>query len=217
MFKKRRPYKRYFLVLIFIVFMASVWLLDMQIRKTLYKMAEVRAVQMATEAINNAVRTEIAREGMLYGDLVDVHKDSGGKIVLIQANTARINKISSETTLAVQSALIRLGEERLYIPIGQITGIAFLSNTGPRFRVEVVPMGTVRVSIDDRFEQAGINQTRHSIYLNFDTDVTIVIPLKSGRASVATQVPVAESIIIGDVPSTFVSLPDGLFGKGITR
>lgn len=200
-----------------VFFLVSLWVLDMQIRKTLYEMAEVRAVQAATEVINNAVRVEVAGEGMLYEDLIIVHKDSAGKIVLMQADTAKINKIASDTTIAVHSAILRLGEESLYIPLGQITGLYLLANRGPKIRVEIVPIGTVRVNVDDRFEQSGINQTRHSIYLVFDTDIRVVVPLKSGRASVVTQVPVAESIIVGDVPSTFVSLGDGFIDKSINR
>lgn len=217
MFKRRRPFKKVILIIIVVIFLAAIWSMEMEIRKTLYEMAEVRAVQMATEAINNAVRAKVAEEGRLYEDLIIVHKDSAGKIVLMQADTAIINKIASETTIAVQSAILRLGEESLYIPSGQITGIYFLANRGPKMRVEIVPVGTVRVNVDDRFEQSGINQTRHSIYLVFDTDIRVVVPLKSGRASVVTQVPVAESIIVGDVPSTFVSLTDGFIEKSINR
>lgn len=203
--------------MITVIFFVALCSMDMQIRKTLYEMAEVRAVQMATEAINNAVRAKVAEEGMLYEDLIIVHKDSAGKIVLMQADTAIINKIASDTTIAVQSAILRLGEESLYIPFGQITGLYLLANLGPKIRVEIVPVGTVRVNVDDRFEQSGINQTRHSIYLVFDTDIRVVVPLKSGRASVVTQVPVAESIIVGDVPSTFVSLTDGFIEKSINK
>lgn len=217
MFKRRRPFKKAIIIIVAVFFLVSLWVLDMQVRKTLYEMAEVRAVQTATEVINNSVRVEVAGEGMLYEDLIIVHKDSAGKIVLMQADTAKINKIASDTTIAVQSAILRLGEESLYIPLGQITGLYLLANRGPRIRVEIVPIGTVRVNVDDRFEQSGINQTRHSIYLVFDTDIRVVVPLKSGRASVVTQVPVAESIIVGDVPSTFVSLGDGFIEKSINR
>jgi sporulation protein YunB len=193
----------------------SLWAMDLRVRKTLYEMAEVRAVQMATEAINNAVREKVAEEGMFYDDLIVVHKDNDGKIVLMQANTAKINKMASDTTIAVQSAILRLGEESLYIPAGQITGLYFFANWGPKIRIEIVPVGTVRMNVDDRFQQSGINQTRHSIYLVFNTDIEVVVPLKSGQASVATQVPVAESIIVGDVPSTFVSLTDGFLEKSM--
>ena len=196
MLRRRKPYGKILLLFLAAAFITFIVLLNEIVRQTVYEMAEHNAV---------------------YQFLVKIHKDSGGRIVLVEANTLVLNKIASETTLAAQSALIRMREEELYIPLGQITGIYFLSNLGPLIKVDVVPLGTVRVDLEDRFEQAGINQTRHAIYLNFDTDVRIVVPLKSGRASVATQVPLAESIIVGDVPSTFVSLPEGLLGSGIKR
>lgn len=69
----------------------------------------------------------------------------------------------------------------------------------------------------DKFEAAGINQTRHSIYLTFDTELRIVIPAKSGETQVSAKVPVVESIIVGDVPSTFVNVNGGLLGRGLFK
>jgi sporulation protein YunB len=217
MFKRRRPLKKLLLMVLAAMLIFSVWTFNKTVRLTLYEMAEVRVIQMATESINNAVRAKVAEQDMRYQDIIEIHKDSRGKIVLMQANAMQINKIATETTLAVQAALVRLQEHAFYIPLGQITGIDILSNLGPGIKVGVIPMGTVRVDVEDRFDQAGINQTRHSIYLNYVTDVRIVVPLRSGQASVSTRVPVMESIIVGEVPSTFVSLPDGLFGAGINR
>lgn len=217
MFRRRRPYKEFFVLLLAVGLILLLLEVNTTIRSTVYEMAEVRAVQMATEAINNAVRSKIAEQDASYQDLVEIHKDSMGKIVLMQSNTVRLNKIASETTLAAQAALTRLQEETMLIPLGQVTGIDFLSNLGPRIKVDFVPMGTIRVEVKDSFEQAGINQTRHYIYLNYNTEVRVVVPLKSGRANVATQVPVAESIIIGEVPSTYVSLTDEFYRSGINK
>ncbi len=217
MIGRGRLYKRVILLLAAVGLFFLLTAVNVTVMQTVYEMAEVRAVQKATEAINNAVRIKMAEHDGHYRDFVDVHKDNEGKIVLMQANTVKLNRVAAETTLAAQSALIRMQEDTLLIPIGQVTGIYFLSNLGPRIRVELVPLGTVRVEVRDRFDQAGINQTRHSIYLKYNTDVRVVVPLRSGRASVATQVPVAENIIIGEVPSTFVSFSEGFFRPGINR
>ena len=80
-----------------------------------------------------------------------------------------------------------------------------------------MPAGAVRVNVVDKFEAAGINQTRHSIYLNFDTNIRIVIPSKGGEAVVGMQVPLVESIIVGGVPSTFVSVQGGILSSGLLK
>ena len=217
MFRRRKPFKKIVMLLLTAMLLLLLWNANSQIKSTVYEIAEIRSVHLATEIINNAVRSKIAEQGMQYRDIIEIHKDSGGRIVMIQANTPKINKISAETTLAAQTALLRMQEESIYVPLGQVTGIYILSNLGPGLKVEVVPMGMVRLNVVDTFEQAGINQTRHSIYFNYDTDVRIIIPLMSGRVNVTTRVPVAESIIIGDVPSTFISIPGGVLGGGINR
>jgi len=217
LFRRRKPFKKIVMLLLTAMLLLLLWNANSQIKSTVYEIAEIRSVHLATEIINNAVRSKIAEQGMQYRDIIEIHKDSGGRIVMIQANTPKINKISAETTLAAQTALLRMQEESIYVPLGQVTGIYILSNLGPGLKVEVVPMGMVRLNVVDTFEQAGINQTRHSIYFNYDTDVRIIIPLMSGRVNVTTRVPVAESIIIGDVPSTFISIPGGVLGGGINR
>lgn len=217
MFRRPKPFKKMIMFLLLGTLSFLLWAVNGQIKSTVYEIAEIRSIQLATEVINNAVRSKIAEQGMQYQDLIKIHKDSAGRIVMIQANTPKINKISAETTLAVQAALMRMQEQSILVPLGQVTGSYLLSNLGPGIRVGVVPMGTVRVNVVDRFEQAGINQTRHSIYFDCDTDVRIIIPLMRGKVNVTTRVPVVESIIIGDVPSTFVSIPQGLLGGGINR
>ncbi|MEG3070366.1 MAG: sporulation protein YunB [Candidatus Syntrophopropionicum ammoniitolerans] len=92
-----------------------------------------------------------------------------------------------------------------------------MANLGPRLKYNIMPAGTVRVNVVDKFETAGINQTRHAIYLNFDTNVRIVIPFKGGEAVIAMQVPLVESIIVGGVPSTFVSVQGGILGSGLLK
>lgn len=219
MFKKRRPPIKSFLawtIFFFVLLGAFLWV-DRTLRPTIFKIAEVRAVQMATEAINRAVQQKIAEQDLQYQDFIHVRQDDQGHIVLMQANTVKVNEFSAAVTLAVQSALQKLANDSFSIPLGQITGTQLLANLGPRVRVTIVPMGTVRVKVDDRFEQAGINQTRHTIYLDFNTEVRVVIPAQSTAVQVATQVPLVESIIVGQVPGTFVNIPGGIFSGGLKQ
>ncbi len=216
---KQRGVIRKRIILFFLLpgLLALGWMINKTITDTVMEIAQVRVTQMATDAINSAVNERIAKENAGYNDLVEIHKDSSGKIVLIQPDAVKLNKIAVDTTLAAQASLIKLQEESINIPLGLITGAYYLANHGPRISVSVAPQGTVEVELVDRFEQAGINQTKHYIGLNFKTEVRLVIPLKSGFAKISTQVPLAENIIVGDVPGTYVSLPEGIFGGSPVR
>lgn len=213
MFRRRRPYKK-IMAIVFIMTtpLLLLWYIDVFLRPTVYEIARIRAVKLATETINEAVQRKIVNGQVRYNDLILLHKDNEGRIVLMQANTIKINQLASEVTLAVQKTLDDLKDQDLNIPLGQITGFYALANRGPGLKINIMPAGTVRVDVKDQFESAGINQTRHSIYLQFETEVRIIVPLESGEAKVATRVPVAESIIVGQVPDTFVTLPWGITG-----
>lgn len=218
MFKRRRKRKTVFrIAFINIIVIGAVLLADLTLRDTLFNIASVRAVQIATESANRALQQKVADENIQYQDFILIHKDSDGHIVLMQANTVKVNKFASDTTLAVQKALEDLRWQSFGIPVGQIFGIPLFANMGPRIKYSILPVGSVRVNVVDKFETAGINQTRHSIYLNFDTNVRIVIPSKGGEAVVGMQVPLVDSIIVGNVPSTFVSMPGGILSSGLLK
>lgn len=218
LFKRRSPLKRPAICLLFIALpVVLIWYADTMMRPAVYDIARIKAIQIATEAINMSVQKKVGDSNLQYSDFILIHKDSQGRIVLMQANTIKMNQLAADVTLAVQGALKRLEDERFYIPLGQATGSFFLADRGPRIKVSIMPAGIVRVDVKDKFENAGINQTRHKIYLQFETEVRIVVPFISGETKVATHVPVAESIIVGDVPTTFVTLPGGLFGEGIIK
>ncbi|MDQ0287419.1 sporulation protein YunB [Desulfofundulus luciae] len=211
MFRRRRNYRAFVAWTMFFFLLLGMFLwVDRILQPTIFKIAETRAIQMATEAINGAVQRKVFDSNLQYQDFVQVHKDNQGHIVLMQANTLKINQFAADVTLMVQSALQQLSRESLRIPLGQITGTQLLAGYGPRIPVGIVPVGSVRVRVDDRFEQAGINQTRHRIYLDFNAEVRIVVPPRSATAQLATRVPLVESIIVGQVPGTFVNIPGGL-------
>lgn len=220
MFKSRRRKKRktaFGIAFINIIVIGLILLADLTLRNTFFNIAEIRAVQLATEAANTALQQEVTDENLQYQDFVLIHKDSDGHIVLMQANTVKVNQFAAATTLAVQKALEDLRWQSFGIPLGQILGVPLLANLGPRLKYNIMPAGAVRVNVVDKFEAAGINQTRHSIYLNFDTSIRIVIPSKGGEAVVGMQVPLVESIIVGGVPSTFVSVQGGILSSGLLK
>ncbi len=168
--------------------------------------AEARAMVIATETINNVINDKVSRT-IDPNKLVIVHVDNRGRAVLIQPNTMEFNRLAADTTIQVQNALKIITEEKIYIPIGQVFGSQLLASLGPKIMVTVIPVGTVQVKVVDKFEQAGINQTRHMVYLMATTNIQIVVPLVSKRVSVNTQVPIAEYVVIGDVPNTYVQFP----------
>ena len=135
--------------------------------------------------------------------------DRDDRVVFMQANLVAVNRLAFESVLKIQRQLEEMRMEDFYIPLGQITGIQLLANLGPRIRFNLVPVGTVRVQISDDFSEAGINQTRHKIYLNVSSEMRTAFPLIATETNVEVRVPVADSIIVGPVPDTYMFLDIG--------
>jgi sporulation protein YunB len=185
---------------------AVLGLIEIHLKPTLLTIAETKATLIATQVINNVINDR-ASLNIDAQNLVQVRLDNKGRVALIQPNTMEFNRLAADTTIKVQNALQEITEEQISIPIGQVLGSQLLASMGPKIVVTVIPMGTVQVQVVDKFEQAGINQTRHMVYLVATTQIRIVVPLVSKSVSVNTQVPIAEYVVVGEVPSTYVQFP----------
>jgi len=179
---------------------------ETHLKPTLMAIAEARATVIATQSINNVINEKVS-QSIDPQSLVNIKLDNRGRVVFIQPNTLEFNKLAADTTIKVQDALRAISDEKISIPIGQVLGSQLLASLGPKIVVTIIPVGTVQVKVVDKFEQAGINQTRHMIYLFATTSIRIVVPLVSSTVSVNTQVPIAEYVVVGEVPSTYVQFP----------
>lgn len=207
--RKKTP----FLLLLFILCLVGGFLFaDHQLRPTIKARAEAHARVLATTSINQAIREKVAKN-IRYEDLISVKVDSRGRVVLMQPNTGEINRLASDATITVQE-LMKNTKDKIHLPLGQLLGSQLLAGRGPDIPIVIVPVGTVESRVYDVFEQAGINQTRHKIYLQIKTTVRILIPLLSSQVEIKAEVPLTEAVIMGEVPQVYfggqpiISLPE---------
>ena len=57
------------------------------------------------------------------------------------------------------------------------------------------------------FTSAGINQTLHQIMLDVEVEITLLIPGGKTETRVDAAVCVAETLLMGQVPDTYLGLP----------
>lgn len=189
------------------VLIGSFIYVDTSLRPTITVLAETKALELANRSINKAVG-EIVKDKIDYSDLMHTKIDDQGKITMIQANTIMMNKIASDVALEIQDELKQVKTTTSYIPIGTALGSPILAKYGPQLKVSIQPIGTVSVDFKTEFESSGINQSRHRIYLEAKTQVKVVIPLTTSTKEVKVQIPICETIIVGDVPNNYVNIPE---------
>lgn len=195
------------LLLLAVLLLAALFLLlQKNLEAVILDMAHARAEAMAVAYIHEATQNLISDE-IPYTDMMTVHTDDTGKVTMLEANTVEMNRLSTQAALLTQKRLDSADAQSVSIPLGAALGIPFLSALGPKIQVRIVPVSAVSAAFSTEFEAAGINQTRHKIYLSLQTTVRLVIPSGAKQVSLESQVLVAESIIVGDVPGTYVQVP----------
>lgn len=201
-----RPKKRIITaaVVLLVLIIILIIFVDAQLKSSILEIARSKAQISGMEAINRVINEKIVAQ-IEYKDIVYIHKDNNGKIVLIQPNTIKLNQIMASTVIEVTASLNQMSGESFYIPLGQLTGSKILAGYGPRMKVKTIPVGQVTVDVLDKFDQAGINQTRHFIYLKVTSKIKVAVPFMDKEVRVISTIPLAETIIVGEVPDTYVN------------
>jgi len=179
--------------------------IDKNIRPTVIAISEIQARTITTEAINKTIKSKISKD-IDYNDLIFVKYDDTGKVTLMQANTVLMNNIASEVALEVQEQMKQISKSKIKVPLSNAFDTQLVNL--PNVKLQIVPQGAVTVDFATEFEASGINQTRHRIYLIVITDIKIIVPLVSENIQIATNIPIAETIIVGDVPEQFINVPE---------
>lgn len=196
----------FILILILSILIGSFIYIDNSLRPTIKNLAQTKALEIANKSINKAI-SEVVKENLNYSDLIDTKLDSNGKITLMQSNTIMMNKIASDVALKIQDELKNTKTTTSYIPLGTVLNSPLLAKYSPKIKISIEPIGTAYVDFKTDFESSGINQTRHKIYLEAKTQVKVIVPLTTSIKEVKAQIPISETVIIGDVPNSYVNIP----------
>jgi len=172
----------------------------------LTEMATATSRDIVTQAINDAINRRLSDGTLSYDSLITLEKDDSGAITALTTDMAKINTLQAEITNEVIDAVSEMGSARLRVPLGNIIGGSWLSGRGPGIPFKVVSLATSSAKFENAFESAGINQTKHKILIDVTVDVSILMPGKTTKTQVQSQVLVAETVIVGDVPNSYVNL-----------
>ncbi len=207
----RRKRKRLLVLLLALLTTASLLFLYFQrnVTRVLISVSEATMRASTAIAVNDAVYYTLSDE-MRYDDLVTITRDETGGIVAVAANSLKINKIARDTASISQSNLKNLSLNGIPVPLGALTGIEAFAGIGPRIHFRIIPVSSVSCDFTSTFESVGINQTKHSIFLNVIADISIVMPSRTENFAVVTEILVGESILVGKVPDTY--LQTDIFG-----
>jgi len=197
-------------VLATVVFCAVLWCgIDRCLHPVIEKMAVSSAVNRVSEAVSSAVADCVIERQLGYDDFITLEKDEEGRISSLTGSVISLSQLKRDLVNDLIGKLDGLKEEEFGIPLGTLTGWIIFSGKGPMIQMELLSVGDVTVETRHEFEDAGINQTLHQIYLDVSSTIYLMIPGELLSRETVSSVCVAETVIIGEVPDTYLYLGNG--------
>lgn len=188
------------------VIVGSILFVEGNLTRVVLSLAQAQARAMAVRILNEAAAELLASGEVTYDALMRVTADDSGRVRLIQANTPEMNRLAAKVSIMSQEKLQANRDQVVRVPLGSALGMTLFAGAGPKIEVQVLPVGSVQVEFHTDFRTAGINQTRHRVTLLLTAQVQLVIPTGAKTVEASTQVAMAESIIVGEVPDTFTDV-----------
>ena len=185
------------IVVLFLVFRS-------RYRDVIRELAETQVKNTTSDLTNDAIAKQISDGIIQYDRIVFFEKDLDGRITALKTNMSEVNRLKTDILNIINDEILALDTSDIGIPLGSFFLPELLSGKGPAIPVHILSIRNSDASFSSNFVQAGINQTLHQLIMLVSVDVAILVLGQTGSFSVTSEVVVAETVIVGAVPNTFL-------------
>ena len=200
-----KRFKRFFtLIVILSIIIGGIFHINGAVFNLVSGICEDYTRANALSAIHNSVMTSLS-DTITYSDLIRVEKNKDGDISLMSADSLKINSISRTVAINVEKILKEKLKEGIPVPIFAFTGIKLASGYGPTVKYDAITVASVNCGFDGKFEQMGINQTLHSLFVVVDCRVDIEFLYKKRTFDCTSEILISEAVLVGKVPEVYLS------------
>lgn len=168
------------------------------------ELAEIQVKNTTSDLTNDAIAKQIADGIIQYDRIVFFEKDLDGRITALKTNMSEVNRLKTDILNIINDEILALDTSDIGIPLGSLFLPELLSGKGPVIPVHILSIRNSDASFSSNFVQAGINQTLHQLIMLVSVDVAILVLGQTGSFTITSEVVVAETVIVGDVPNTFL-------------
>lgn len=194
----------FLILLLMLTFVAGFFLVRSKYYAVITNLAQTQVTNATSDLINDAVAKQIADGNIAYDRIVYFEKDLNGRITALKTNIGEVNILKTETLNIINEEILDYDHSDIGIPLGSLIFPEFLSGRGPQIPVRILSIRNSDATFDSNFTHAGINQTMHQLNMNVLVDVAVLVLGRTVNFTVTSEVVVAETIIVGDVPDTFL-------------
>ena len=190
----------FFLVLALLAF----FMLRSRYRDVIRELAETQVKNTTSDLTNDAIAEQIADGIIQYDRIVYFEKDLDGRITALKTNMSEVNRLKTDILNIINDEILALDTSDIGIPLGSLFLPEFLSGKGPAIPVHILSIRNSDANFVSDFTQAGINQTLHQLTMEVSVDVAVLVLGQTSSFTITSEVVVAETVIVGQVPNTFL-------------
>lgn len=205
-FRKRKKGKKILAVFACVIIFAllSVIYLNQKLDPLVCAAATPQLKAEMTRVINEAISEAMTG----YEEkLVSIRYGSDGKILSIETDSAKINLLRALVTEKINEKIKAYGEYSVTISVSNIMDDEIVFGRFPSWRIpaSVEPNGSAETTVKSSLVSAGINQSLHKITLSVRVSVTAMLLISTVDVDTETDICIAETVIIGEVPTIFLA------------
>ena len=193
-----------FVLIYLLVTAVLVLLLRRKYDAVMVELTRTQVSNTTSDLINDAIAQQIASGKIQYDRIVYFEKDLNGRITALKTNIGEVNKLKTDTLALINQEILSTEHSQMGIPLGSLFFSELFSGKGPEIPVKILSIRNSDASFESAFTQAGINQTMHQLRMSVQIDVTVLVLGQTIQFTVSSDVVVAETIIVGAVPDTFL-------------
>ena len=187
-----------------LMLIAAFCLFRIRFRNVIRELAETQVKNTTSDLTNDAIAKQIAAGNIAYDRIVYFEKDLDGRITAMKTNMTEINRLKTDILNLINDEILALDTSDIGIPLGSLFLPEFFSGKGPAIPVHILSIRNSDANFASHFSEAGINQTLHQLIMEVNVDVSVLVLGQTSSFAVNSEVVVAETVIIGDVPQTFL-------------
>ena len=191
-------------LLLAVLLVALLILFRIRYHQVITDLSKTQIINSTSDLINDAIDGQIEQGNIQYDRIVYFEKDLNGRITALKTNMSEVNRLKTNILNLINDEILAMDTSSLGVPLGSLFLPEFFSGKGPSIPVEIISIRNSDASFGSDFREAGINQTMHQLSMEVLVDVSVLVLGEAESFAVASQVVVAETIIVGDVPDTYL-------------
>ena len=191
------------LILLILVIAILFLFFRIQYRDALTKLAQTQVANATSDLINDAIDSQIANGNILYDRIVYFEKDLDGKITALKTNMIEVNRLKTAILNLINDEILATDTSQIHVPLGSLLLPEIFSERGPNIPVKILSIRNSDASFHSSFTEAGINQTIQQLSMHVQVDIAVLVLGEIITQTISSQVVIAETVIVGQVPETF--------------